>query len=143
MSLRIRPEDVEGIRRHGEATFPHECCGLLLGRLDGKDKIVERLQPLENEREESRHNRFLIAPETLLRAERAARAGGLDVVGFYHSHPDHPARPSEFDREHAWPTYSYIIVSVMKGTGDAVTSWALAEDRSRFDAEDIITALEV
>ena len=143
MSLHLRSEDVKRIREHGEATFPHECCGLLLGRLLPAGKTVERIEALRNEREESRHNRFLIAPETLLKAERAARAGGLDIVGFYHSHPDHPARPSECDREHAWPTYSYVIVSVLAGAGDEVTSWTLAEDRSRFEAEEIVIALEV
>jgi proteasome lid subunit RPN8/RPN11 len=143
MSVSIRSNDLSQIRTHGESAFPHECCGILLGRLDSSGKVVERIEALQNERSESRHNRFLISPETLLKAERTARAEGLDVIGFYHSHPDHPARPSEFDREHAWPTYSYVIISVLKGVGDEILSWTLAEDRTRFNEENIVTALEV
>ncbi len=143
MRLTIGSAQLDAIRAHGEATFPHECCGLLVGRFEDSGKNVERIEPLPNEREESRHNRFLISPETLLRAERKARQDGCDIVGFYHSHPDHPARPSEFDREHAWPTYSYIIVSVLGGEAGEILSWTLSEDRSRFEREDIVTPLEV
>lgn len=135
MILRVRPTDLQAIRRHGEAAFPHECCGLLLGTYNPNQKVVHEIQPLENEREDSRHNRFLITPETILRSDRTARARGLDVVGFYHSHPNAPAVPSEFDREHAWPTYSYIIVSISDGTAAELLSWTLEDDRSRFGPE--------
>ena len=97
-----------------------------------------RLVGAENEREdENRHNRYLIPPEVILRTEREARADGLDVVGYYHSHPDHPSRPSDFDRDHAWPGYSYLIVSVREGRARDERSWRLSDDRSRFDEEPI------
>lgn len=143
MSLQIGPADLERIRRHGEGTFPHECCGLLLGHWSAERRQVVRLQALDNEREDSRHNRFLITPETILRADRAARAEGLDVIGFYHSHPDAPARPSDYDREHAWPSYSYVIVSIQKGQAAELTSWTLAEERTHFNPETIVSTTEV
>jgi len=103
-----------------------------------------RLVGAENEREqENRHNRYLIPPEVILRTEREARAEGSDIIGYYHSHPDHPSKPSAFDREHAWPGYSYLIVSV-RGDGSAgggrardERSWRLSNDRKRFDEEPI------
>ena len=142
MSLRMKPEHLERIRSHGESMYPHECCGVLLGSFMEDDRIVQDLRELGNEREDSRHNRFLITPETLFRCEREAQARNLDIVGFYHSHPNAPARPSEFDREHAWPTYSYVIVSVVDQKSRDVTSWILAGDRSRFEAEQIAAVQE-
>jgi proteasome lid subunit RPN8/RPN11 len=133
----ITPGDLEAIGRHGEASYPEECCGFLLGRSGGEETLVERLIPVENERQDSRHNRFLIHPETVLAAHKEARARGLDVVGYYHSHPDHPARPSEFDREHAWPGLSYVIVSVEGGRVAEARSWRLSDDRERFEEEAI------
>jgi proteasome lid subunit RPN8/RPN11 len=142
--LVITPEDLAAIGRHGEATFPEECCGFLIGRVVGEGAgegadttVVERLLPVDNERQDSRHNRYVIEPETVLAAHKAARAEGADVVGYYHSHPDHPSRPSDFDREHAWPGLSYLIVSVMKGRVADARSWRLADDRERFDEETI------
>jgi proteasome lid subunit RPN8/RPN11 len=131
----MRPEHLERIRSHGESTYPHECCGVLLGTFEDSDKCVQEIRELGNEREDSRHNRFLITPETLFRCEREAQLLNLDIVGFYHSHPDAPARPSEYDREHAWPTYSYVIVSVRDRSSRDITSWVLLGDRSRFEAE--------
>lgn len=145
-AIHLKCAHLEAIRRHGEDAYPHECCGLLLGTLGADSaapaKIIHAVERLDNEREDSRHNRFLITPETFLRADRAARARGLDILGFYHSHPDHPAAPSEFDREHAWPVYSYIIVSVAGGNSRELNSWVLAADRSRFEPETIVPALE-
>jgi proteasome lid subunit RPN8/RPN11 len=92
---------------------------------------------LENERDASRHNRYVISPGQFLRAEKEARAAGLDVLGFYHSHPDHPAQPSAFDLEHAWPWYSYLIASVEKGRVADVRSWRLREDRAAFESEPV------
>ncbi|HEY4572384.1 MAG TPA: M67 family metallopeptidase [Thermoanaerobaculia bacterium] len=133
--LVIQPRDLEAIGRHGEATFPEECCGFLIGRAVGETTVVERLLPVENERQDSRHNRYVIHPETVLAAHQEARAAGADVVGYYHSHPDHPSRPSDFDREHAWPGLSYLIVSVQKGRAADARSWRLTDDRERFDEE--------
>jgi len=136
--LITEPQQAE-IRRHGEAEYPHECCGLLIGRFDeGGRKVVTEIYPVSNAREEqARHNRSLILPEELMRGERHARELKLDVVGNYHSHPDHPAIPSSFDLEHAWPTWSYVIVSVKQGKAIDLLSWELEADRSRFNEEKI------
>lgn len=142
MNLRVRDADLQSIRAHGASTYPHECCGLLIGQYHPSGKTVLEVHPLDNERADSRHNRFLISPETILRADRDARARGLDVVGFYHSHPDAPAIPSEFDREQAWPTYSYVIVAIEAGRATDLRSWTLDDDRGHFNPE-ILDTLEV
>jgi proteasome lid subunit RPN8/RPN11 len=140
MTIAIGALELEAIRRHGEADYPHECCGLLIGTFDenGRKAALEIL-PIGNAREDAaKRNRFLIAPEDLMRAEKHARQSGRDVVGFYHSHPDHPAVPSQFDLDHAWPVYSYVIVSVREGVAQDLHSYELRSDRSRFDAEDVL-----
>ncbi|CDM66172.1 Mov34/MPN/PAD-1 family protein [Pyrinomonas methylaliphatogenes] len=137
--ISLEAKHLEEIRAHGERDYPYECCGLLIGEIgeDGRKRVVETL-PLSNAREEeAKRNRFLIRPEELLRGERHARARGLEIVGVYHSHPDHPAVPSQYDLEHAWPVYSYIIVSVKKGRADELRSWQMRDDRSQFDEEEI------
>ncbi len=128
------------IRQHGERDYPFECCGLMLGRFEGEGrKIVTETYSISNAREEAaKRNRFLIRPEELMRGEKYAREKGLDVVGFYHSHPDERAVPSKYDLEHAWPTYSYIVVSVEKGRAVDLRSWEMETDRSRFNQEEII-----
>lgn len=123
--------------QHASMSYPDECCGVLIGRVLGDSTVVERVLSVGNERNDSRHNRYLINPETVLAAHKEARALGLDVVGYYHSHPDHPARPSDFDREHAWPGVSYLIVAVEKRKVADIRSWRLADDRERFDEEEI------
>ena len=140
MSLRISNALLERIRDHGRGVYPQECCGLLLGHGDAADKAVVDLKPLENAREDSRQNRYLISPKDLLETEKQARTSGLDIVGVYHSHPDHPARPSEFDREHAFPWYSYVIVSVLQGEPRELASWQLREDRSAFELENLLAS---
>ena len=129
----------DAIVRHAESDPAEECCGLMLGRFsDDGTKIVRELMSIDNAREsEARHNRFLIGPVEMLKGERHARSLGLDVVGIYHSHPNAPAVPSQFDLDHAWPVYSYIIVAVTAQGAGAVRSWALREDRSGFDEEHI------
>jgi proteasome lid subunit RPN8/RPN11 len=133
--LLITPDHLRAIDRHGEETYPEECCGFLIGQASGEATVVERLLPVANERQDSRHNRYVINPETVLAAHKEARAAGADVVGYYHSHPDHPSRPSDFDREHAWPGLSYLIVSIQGGRAADARSWRLADDRDRFDEE--------
>ena len=144
---------MEAIRRHGARDYPGECCGAMLGKADGVCKEVGEIVPLKNLRNdparaqellpvddpgrETERNRFLIDPLDQLRVEKDARARGLDVLGYYHSHPDHPARPSIYDREHAWPWYSYVIISVERGVPKDLTSWVLAEDRLAFRAEQV------
>lgn len=136
--LVISPRHLQTVGLHGSTTYPEECCGVLIGRsLDGGTTLVERLLSVDNERGDSRHNRYVIAPETVLAAQREARAAGLEIVGYYHSHPDHPSRPSDFDREHAWPGLSYLIVAVERGKVVDARSWRLADDRERFDEETI------
>ncbi|HVF50407.1 MAG TPA: M67 family metallopeptidase [Pyrinomonadaceae bacterium] len=138
--IRLGAQQLEEIRRQGEQEYPHECCGLLLGRIaDDGAKTVAEVYPVSNAREaEARHNRSLILPDEYMRGERHARARRLDVVGNYHSHPDHPAVPSQFDLEHAWPTWSYIIVSVREGRAGELRSWELEADRSRFNEEELV-----
>ena len=140
--LKISAALSEKIRAHGAETYPHECCGALLGRDgDGAGDAYARevlgLFPLVNRRDDSPRNRFSVTSEDVLDAEKAARQQGMDVIGWYHSHPDHPARPSDFDREHAWPWYSYIIVSVNGGTPQDMTSWRLNDDRLAYSPEAI------
>lgn len=135
--LRMSPGHLETIERHAARAYPEECCGVLIGRPASGDGegAVERVLSVDNEREDSRHNRYLIPPETVLRAQREARSLGLDVLGYYHSHPDHPAVPSDFDREHAWPGLSYVIAAVEEGDVVATRSWRLTDDRERFEEE--------
>ena len=151
MGLRITEQLIGLIRRHGERDYPNECCGMLLGQDDGERKRVQEVVALKNLRtdrevsakylplkqpgRESERNRYLIDPQDQIKVEKDARARGLEVVGYYHSHPDHPAQPSDYDREHAWPWYSYIIVSIERGEPKDVTCWVLSEDRSRFEPE--------
>ncbi len=138
MSLTIPDSLVERIRDHGRESYPHECCGFLLGHANGAEKSVAELKSVVNSRDDSRTTRYLISPEDFLRVDKEARARHLDVIGVYHSHPDHPARPSEFDREHAFPWYSYIIISINQGEPGNLTSWTLREDRSAFDHEEVV-----
>ena len=141
-TLWISGQLAEKIRAHGAETYPHECCGALLGRdRDGSHPEAERevlaLFPLVNRRDDSPRNRFSVTAEDVLDADKAAQAQGLEVIGWYHSHPDHPARPSQYDQDHAWPWYSYIIVSVHNGSPQDMTSWRLNDNRRAFSPEGI------
>jgi len=121
------------IRAHGVETYPNECCGALIGR----DGVVTSTYALPNTTEEGPRRRFLVRPSDYQEAEKRASQAGGDLLGFYHSHPDHPARPSQYDLDHAWPFFSYVIVSVREGVSQDMTSWRLREDRSAFDPEDL------
>lgn len=142
MQLMIELAEQQGneMAAHGERDYPYECCGLLLGSFaDSGVKTVAEIYPISNAREEqAKRNRFLIRPEELMRGERYAETKGLDIVGFYHSHPDHPAVPSQYDLEHAWPLYSYIVISVSTGVAGDVRSWEMEPDRSRFAEEEVL-----
>jgi proteasome lid subunit RPN8/RPN11 len=144
----ISAELAEKIREHGVETYPYECCGALLGTdhdvlsYDPQEprkisREVLSLFPLVNRRDDSPRNRFSVTADDVREAEKAAGAQGLEVIGWYHSHPDHPARPSDYDRDHAWPWYSYIIVSVHNGVPQDMTSWRLKDDRSGYLEEKI------
>jgi proteasome lid subunit RPN8/RPN11 len=140
--LKISAELADKIRSHGAETYPHECCGALLGRdTEVADRSLYReihaLHPLINRRDDSPRNRFSVTSQDVMDAEKEATSQGLELVGWYHSHPDHPAKPSQYDREHAWPWYSYVIVSVANKVPEDMTSWRLADDRSDFQSEDI------
>jgi proteasome lid subunit RPN8/RPN11 len=150
LEVGISAELAEKIREHGVETYPYECCGALLGQdnglpesvvLDEKGRRASRevrsLFPLVNRRDDSPRNRFSVTADDVREAEKAASAQGLEVIGWYHSHPDHPARPSDYDRDHAWPWYSYIIVSVHTGVPQDMTSWRLKDDRSGYLEEKI------
>jgi len=125
------------IRQHGEADYPHEACGLMGGTVDGERTIVTQLVPLANQRTDAAHNRYLIDPDAFRQAQATLDRERLEIVGIYHSHPDHPAKPSEFDREHAWPRLSYAIVSVVSGRAADLRSWRLSDDRAGFSEEPI------
>ncbi|MEJ7847300.1 MAG: M67 family metallopeptidase [Pyrinomonadaceae bacterium] len=128
---------VSEIEAHGEGDYPHECGGMLIGHFhaNGAKSVIETY-PLENARDEAhRHHRVLILPKDVMRAERYALEKELDVVGYYHSHPDHPAVPSQYDLDHALPVWSYVIVSVEKGKAVDVRSWQMENDRSKFNEE--------
>ena len=142
--ITLTQKHLDEISRRGEQEYPHECCGLLVGKFfDDGSKVVVDICPISNAREvEARHHRSLITPQELMKGERDARERGLDVVGNYHSHPDHPAVPSQYDLEHAWPTWSYIIVSVREGRAADLRSWEMQSDRSRFDEEEITKGSE-
>ena len=136
--ITISKEQLKEIREHGVRDYPYECCGLLLGRYRAEGKVVTETYPISNAREESaKRNRFLIEPKELLRGEQYARGRDLEVVGFYHSHPDSPAVPSQYDLEHAWPTYSYIIVSTRADRAGDLFSWEQEADRSKFSQEEL------
>jgi proteasome lid subunit RPN8/RPN11 len=154
MALRLTERQLEFIRQHSSRNYPSECCGVLLGHVNERHKEVidavalknlrqedaarsQELLPLQFPGAESERNRFLIDPKDQIGVEKDARARGLEVLGYYHSHPDHPARPSTYDRDHAWPWYSYVIISVEQGKTGELNSWVLADDGSRFEAEPV------
>jgi len=135
--LELKQEHIKAIKAHAEADYPHECGGLLLGHLaiDNAKTVVETL-PMENTADVvTRHDRVLIDPRALMLAERSAREKGLDVVGYYHSHPDDEAVPSQFDLDHALPVWSYIIVSVRNRKAVDWNAWEMKNDRSKFNKE--------
>ncbi|PYR69345.1 MAG: hypothetical protein DMF88_06410 [Acidobacteria bacterium] len=121
------------IRAHGAETYPNECCGALIGR----EGVVTETLALPNMTDEGPRTRFRVTPKDYREAERRASECGAELLGFYHSHPDHPARPSQYDLDHAWPFFAYVIVSVQAGVSGDMTSWRLREDRSAFDQEDL------
>jgi proteasome lid subunit RPN8/RPN11 len=136
MALLLNTQVDAAIRAHGAETYPNECCGALIGR----DGVVTETLALPNTTEEGPRRRFMVRPQDYRAAERRAGELGGELLGFYHSHPDHPAQPSQYDLDHAWPFFSYVIVSVREGVSGDMTSWRLREDRSAFDQEDLNNA---
>ena len=138
MKINISNNLLNQIHQHGEQAYPEEGAGLLLGKAGTEQREVSVLLPLTNSREDAaRHNRYLLTAQDMMRGELEAEKLGLDVIGVFHSHPDHPNRPSEFDREWAMPWFSYIITSVQAGKAVESRSWRLTDDRAAFDEEQI------
>ena len=133
MALQLNARVDAAIRAHGAETYPNECCGALIGR----DGVITETLALPNMTDEGPRTRFRVTPKDYREAERRASDAGGELLGFYHSHPDHQARPSQYDLDHAWPFFSYVIVSVREGVSGDMTSWRLREDRSAFDQEDL------
>lgn len=139
MSVELKTAQLHAILKHATSAYPQEGCGLLVGRSENGRKIVEEIWVQENaHQEEGKYARYLIPPDAMLQEERRAEQKGLDIVGIFHSHPDHPERPSEFDREHAFPWYAYLITSVEHGHAAKTAAWRLADDRSGFENEELI-----
>ncbi|NKB24383.1 MAG: hypothetical protein GKR87_08420 [Kiritimatiellae bacterium] len=139
MALTIKKLDLDAITRQGIEAFPNECCGFLIGEETekGNRSVIQIVPATNNREEEAQHRRFLITPENVMKTEKYAREKSLDIIGFYHSHPNAPARPSDYDTEHAWPWYSYVITSIMNREINETTSWILQDDRSKFNEKEI------
>ena len=135
--INITEEIVKQFEEHAEKEYPHECCGFILGDFKVEESIGLEYIPAPNIKEENRERRFLIDPMAYQKAEDEADKLGLSVISIVHSHPDHPDKPSEFDREHAWPGFSYIIISIQDGKAVSYRSWQLNADRKFFIEENI------
>ncbi|MFV1949284.1 MAG: M67 family metallopeptidase [Anaerolineales bacterium] len=138
MSINIPEEILDQIHLHGEKAYPEEGAGLMLGTEKNGKRVVSNLLFLTNSREDTaRHNRYLITAEDMLRGEGEAERLSISIIGIFHSHPDHPNQPSEFDREYAIPWYSYLITSIKSGKSSGSRCWRLEDDRERFLEENI------
>ena len=138
MTLIIPQVVLDRIHLHGEQAYPEEGAGLMLGEIKGQSHQVSEIIPLENVREAgARYDRYQLSPQDYLMGEEEADRLGLEMVGVFHSHPDHPNLPSEFDRQWAWPNFSYLITSVVEGTAVDSRSWRLNEDRASFSEEEL------
>ncbi|OLS25996.1 MAG: CysO-cysteine peptidase [Candidatus Heimdallarchaeota archaeon LC_3] len=136
MKIEINEIEVNKIKSHGEKTFPEECCGVLIGS-NNKYPVVEEVRPMRNINVGTKERRYNIDPMDLVKVDKEVEEVGLELLGIYHSHPNHPSRPSKFDLEHAWPNFSYMVLSVNEGKSDLITSWRLEPDRKKFLQEKI------
>ena len=136
--IQLSERVLDTIRRHAAAAYPHECCGALIGATvqDGVVEVVDAKE-LDNVTDEGPRRRFRVSPSDYRQSEARARELGAELLGFYHSHPDHPALPSQYDLDHAWPNFSYVIVAVAQGTPGDLRSWRLRPDRSAFEEETV------
>ena len=135
--INLTDDIVKKFKKHGELDYPHECCGFILGSFKDTASMGVEYMPASNTKEENRERRFLIDPMAYQKAEDKADERDLSVISIVHSHPDHPDKPSEFDRNHAWPGFSYIIISINKGNSVSYRSWQLNQDRTEFIEEKI------
>jgi proteasome lid subunit RPN8/RPN11 len=139
MAVKIDKIHFDLIQAYGEEAYPDECCGFLLGNVrNGSKDVLATMPAFNSQTADEKYHRFLITSEAYLQCEKFAKERGLDIVGFYHSHPNAEARPSAYDVEHGWPWYSYVIISVKNNKAADVTSWVLEDDRSQFKPENII-----
>jgi len=136
MPVEITLDQLQFIMNHARSSYPEECCGFLLG-LDSQVRRIRRALPAQNVNQDSRRKRYNIDPKELIRADDEARRSSMSLVGIYHSHPDAPAQPSQFDLENAWPWYSYLVLSVQNGEPRDVSAWYLSDDRSTFHLDDL------
>lgn len=136
MKLYLPGHLLENIRKHASGTYPEECCGFLIGRKED-GCFVDEARGAGNVAPEPRTTRYTINPLDIMHAERSASSSGRAVIGYYHSHPDHPSVPSEYDRSHAWPSYSYFIIRVQQGVPADFRSWRLSGEGGRFIQEEI------
>ena len=136
--IQLSERVLDTIRRHAAAAYPHECCGALIGATvqDGAVEVVDAKE-LDNVTDEGPRRRFRVSPSDYRQSEARARELGAELLGFYHSHPDHPALPSQYDLDHAWPNFSYVIVAVAQGIPGDLRSWRLRPDRSAFEEETV------
>ena len=133
---------INNFLHHGEQDYPFECCGFILGHFKNEKAVGIEYIAVPNTKEENKERRFLIDPMAYQRAEDLADEKGLSIISIVHSHPNHPDRPSEFDRNHAWPGFSYIIMSIKKGASAGYRSWTLNQDRTKFIKEKITIIME-
>jgi proteasome lid subunit RPN8/RPN11 len=139
--ITLSPSSLSAMEAHAVSTYPEECCGLLLGAFENgqKSKKIQEPKPMSNVFEKKeRYHRFTIDPKDFMKAETDAESRGLEIVGIYHSHPNAPAKPSEFDRAHAWPSLSYLVMEVRDKKVMETKSWILKDDRSEFVPEEIV-----
>ena len=140
--IHIKKEQLDDIEAHGKEGYPNEVCGIILGVSGSEGNKALQVRRAANLNNNRAHDRYELDPQDLLKAEKDARDKGLEIIGFYHSHPDHPDVPSEFDRERAWPSYSYIISSIMGGKEASTKSWLLNDESQAFEEEKIIVSGE-
>jgi proteasome lid subunit RPN8/RPN11 len=138
MTVKMLESLFERMRKCSEASYPDECCGFLLGSIEEKNYFIKALREVENAAEDSRQKRYLISPTDFLSADNSSRGLGLEIIGVYHSHPDHPAVPSIIDRETAIVRYLYVILNVTHGQAGEVSGWIFNREREAFDLEDLL-----
>ena len=141
--INLTHDIIEQFKKHGESDYPHECCGFILGNFAEQDSTGTEYLPATNTKQENKERRFLIDPMAYQKAEDEADKRGLSIISIVHSHPDHPDKPSDFDRDHAWPGFSYIIISIQDGKAVSFRSWQLNADRKFFIEENINIQKEV
>lgn len=137
MTILLKQEHKDSIYQHAEEIYPFECCGFLIGKVVKEHYQIYDVLRAKNTRSDSAQNRYQIDPRELYEVDRSMQSHGLGVVGIYHSHPDVPCVPSEYDREHACPWYCYLIVSVVNGRSSNMKNWRLRDDMSAFDEDNL------